>query len=59
MLAALTLSSACVTTIAGGDAGCDAYGRNRVHMPQDLSALPDDWVRYIVTTDTDLTAVCR
>ena len=57
LLAAL-LTSGCAATMAGGDAGCPAYGEQRLAMPGE--PLPAGaWGEWIADTDDRMTGACR
>ena len=59
MLTVTSLMASCETTTAIGNSGCVAYGEARTTLPRDTDALDDTWLRWVVTTDTRMTAVCR
>jgi len=58
-LIATSLLVGCVKPTISGDAGCAGYGEARAAMPTDLSALDDEWLRWVAATDVRLTAICR
>lgn len=56
-LLAATLTSGCMTTTAGGDAGCQGYGEARLSMPRPLDPSPlSSWVADL---DDRMTGICR
>lgn len=57
MLTAMLLLSNCAETTISGS-GCASYEEARLSMPQDPDALPTNWLRWVVETDTRLTATC-
>lgn len=62
VLIALTALSACANATARGtDAGCAAYGEERLNRPgdADLLATPDPVFEWIDRLDVKMTAVCR
>ncbi len=58
VLTAMTLLTNCAAMTVNGS-GCAAYGEARLTMPVTNDGLDDDWFRYVVETDTRMTAVCR
>jgi hypothetical protein len=57
LLAAL-LTSACVTTMAPGDAGCMAYAEARLAMPRKVPLGGGPWAMWVADTDDRMTATC-
>lgn len=56
IIAIVLALSGCVATTSS-DAGCDAYGRQRVDMPRPLGASP--LAAWASVTDRTMTATCR
>lgn len=59
LVAAILLTACAETTVVGGDAGCDSYAEARLTMPDDLEALPTNWLEWIAKTDARMTGTCR
>jgi hypothetical protein len=59
VLTAMTLLTACAETTVSGDAGCASYGEARQSMPGDADQLPDNWLGWVASIDTRMTATCR
>lgn len=56
-IAVFLLTSGCVGTTVGGDAGCESYAEARLEMPRPLGVGP--LAEWVADTDDRMTGACR